>query len=326
MSTISVIIPAYNRQEVIRSTLNSLLDQTYPAKEIIVVDDGSKDDTAEVARSFGSLVTVVRQENAGPAAARNTGFRASTGEFIHYFDSDDIASSTKHEVQLGALQMSNADIAYSPWIKGIISDGIFTSGGIELQARGIPKHEELLRALLTHWSIVPQACLFRRSIIDRVNGFPEDLFCGEDQMMFLRCLIAGAKVVHTPDAHLLYRTNNAGKITDPTKGKALQVTEWARFLAMARSDCLAHGIDPSIWMGYRRRVWESLDDLKRYEVENADLIKQLNEALSIAHFTFLYGLVRAFDRKIRGIKSRLFGFREHPYFYAKRIPREARLL
>ena len=91
MSGISVIIPAYNHEELLPQTLESLLRQTFPAEEIIVVDDGSTDRTADVAESFGEPIRVIRQENSGPAAARNRGFHESQGEFIHFFDSDDLA-------------------------------------------------------------------------------------------------------------------------------------------------------------------------------------------------------------------------------------------
>ena len=136
LADISVIIPAYNRAELIRETLRSLLNQTVSAKEIIVVDDGSTDGTAEaVEREFSVFreqfsashkpssvvkpsLRVIRQQNAGPGAARNRGLAEATGEFIHFFDSDDIASPNKHEEQLKALLEIGADIAYGPWVKG----------------------------------------------------------------------------------------------------------------------------------------------------------------------------------------------------------------
>ena len=80
--SVSVIIPAYNRESLLPQTLRSLLAQTLPAVEIIVVDDGSTDRTGAVAESFGEPVRVIHQENSGPAAARNRGFLDSRGEFI----------------------------------------------------------------------------------------------------------------------------------------------------------------------------------------------------------------------------------------------------
>ena len=312
--SISVIIPAYNRAELIGETLRSLLNQTVPAKEIIVVDDGSTDGTGEaVEREFSVFreqfsashkpssvvkpsLRVIRQQNAGPGEARNRGLAEATGEFIHFFDSDDIASPNKHEVQLKALLETGADIAYGPWVKGRFGNlttedtenteeeavlrlgkpsgaafsnpstselardsikssparcasapaygfsgfrfqvsGFFAEGPI-LQARGLPKGD-LIKALLTNWSTVPHACLFRRSILEKVGGFPEDIWVGEDQLLFLRCLLAGAKVVHTPETLVFYRLgNDPGKLTATGAAQKRHARDWARFLVKANEE------------------------------------------------------------------------------------------
>ena len=325
-SSISVVIPAYNRAELIGETLRSLLNQTVPAAEIVVVDDGSTDSTAEVVESefaafsrqfaanqpsaIGHLplprLRLIRQENAGPGAARNRGLAESTGEFIHFFDSDDIAAPNKQEVQLRALQESGADIALGPWIKGRIDEetaggrrsetgdrrrvarqptdkrprderleaavksgelsvasgaagdcGVsvnrrfgdsglkhgsaeqlkhrFDAVGPVLQAKGLPEGD-WVKALLTDWSIVPQACLFRRSILERVGGFPEDIWVGEDQLMFLRCLLAGAEVVHTPGTLTYYRAGGEGKLTSVGEAQRRHARDYSRFLVRAHEE------------------------------------------------------------------------------------------
>ena len=285
-ANISVIIPAYNRAGLIGETLRSLLNQTVPAKEIIVVDDGSTDGTGEaVEREFSVFreqfsgnsksniqnptLKILRQANAGPGAARNRGLSEATGEFIHFFDSDDIAAPNKHEVQLRALLETGADIAYGPWVKGrfvenelprtdcgeLIADGAgstnaldprpstldsgprnFVPEGPVHQARGLP-HGDLLRALLTNWSIVPHACLFRRSILEKAGGFPEDIWVGEDQLLFLRCLLAGAKVVHTPETMVFYRLgNDPGKLTATGAAQKRHARDLAKFLVKANEE------------------------------------------------------------------------------------------
>ena len=406
LADFSVIIPAYNRAELIGETLRTLLNQTVQAKEIIVVDDGSTDGTAEAAeREFlvfreqfsgnsksniqHPTFKILRQQNAGPGAARNRGLSEATGQFIHFFDSDDIAAPNKHEVQLRVLLETGADIAYGPWVKGHFApveklkdflttierqggreneqpkvgpkgEGVgttesndtdthgyqknqhgnapgtcagdafsnpspselardskntsptrrasgpgeealraddmgsesaggnqladskeflvgqsqaglqmdiqkdptiraandpsasgeysssvlirdirgskyslplnFVPEGPVLQARGLPKGD-LVRALLTNWSVVPHACLFRRSILDKAGGFPEDIWVGEDQLLFLRCLLAGAKVVHTPETMVFYRLgNDPGKLTATGAAQNRHARDWARFL------------------------------------------------------------------------------------------------
>lgn len=314
MSGISVIIPAYNREELLPQTLESLLRQTFPAEEIIVVDDGSTDRTAAVAESFGKPVQVIHQENSGPSAARNRGFLESQGEFIHFFDSDDLALPNKHEIQVEALQKSGADIAYGPWMKGRISDSSFVPENQVLQQGGLPK-DNLIKALLTNWSIVPHACLFRRAIVEKIGGFPEELFVAEDQLMFSRCLLAGASVVHSPNTLELYRTNDPGKITAPNAtARSKHAREWARFLLMARDECLSHGIDPKSWFGFRCRAWHASNDLKKLSLDCSDLIESLTNLYDQSNPSLGYAFNRMFQQKRDGLLQRLTSGRAHPYF------------
>lgn len=319
---ISVVIPAYNRANLLPMTLRSLLAQSVQAREIIVVDDGSTDNTVEVAESFGAPVRVIRQANAGPAAARNRGFRESTGEFIHFFDSDDVALPNKHEAQLRALEESGADIAYSPWVKGSFTTDGFVPENAVLQQRGLPDGD-LVKALLTNWSVVPHACLFRRGIVEKVGGFPEHLFGTEDQMMFLNCLLAGAKVIHSPGTLELYRTDNAGKITDPETGKARHLREWARFLVDAARCCAEHGVDATRWFGFRRRVWEAREDIEGLKTSDSDEIAhELERLLGGRSRSFVYCIERWVQRKRLGLFARLGLGRAHPCFKAGRMDPE----
>ena len=101
---VSVIMPAYNARPYIEQAIRSVLDQDYAQIELIVVDDGSNDGTPELAEQFGNRVKVLRQKNAGPAAARNRGFAASQGEFIAFLDADDVWLAGKASMQVRYLQ------------------------------------------------------------------------------------------------------------------------------------------------------------------------------------------------------------------------------
>lgn len=102
-SDVSVVIPTYNRARWLPACVESVLGQTAPPREVIVVDDGSTDDTEAVCRGFPAPVRYVRQENAGVSAARNTGVSASRGSLVAFLDSDDVWFPRKLEVQLEAL-------------------------------------------------------------------------------------------------------------------------------------------------------------------------------------------------------------------------------
>ena len=337
-SGISVIIPAYNRAALIGQTLRSLLNQTLPADEIIVVDDGSTDSTAEAAEAEFSVFSrqlagkaripefkVIRQENAGPGAARNRGFAESKREFIHFFDSDDIAAPNKHEVQVRALQESGADIAYGPWVKGRIAvveklqsekaDTLkpatshpspvtwhFVPEGHVLQQKGLPEGN-LVKELLTRWSIVPQACMFRRSIVEKSGGFPDDMFIAEDQLMFLRCLLGGAQVIHTPETIAFYRLGDAGKLTESATASSRRVTDWLLFLQRGALECHANGIDPRRWLGFDRRLWAALRLMPSRSSGERGPVRRI-----------LYPLLSTLDRWCGGLKMRLKGDRQNASF------------
>lgn len=307
--SLSVIIPAYNRAQLISETLRSLLMQTKPADEIIVVDDGSTDNTIAVSESFGAPVRVIRQTNRGPSAARNAGIRASHGEFIHFFDSDDLAACNKHAVQLAALKASGADIAIGPWVQGWFSQSRFSASNHVLQQRGLPTGNDLVKELLSTWSFVPHSALFRRSIVEKVGGFPEDLFCAEDQFLFLACLLAGARVVHTPETIEFYRLGDSGKITENSDWAMRRMREWGRFLIKARRASLKHGIEPLRWFGYRYRLWEAQQDLNKAEQPDVEWKTTLRDLAPTGTAAAMCRYGRYIGRWRGGLQQRMTGGR-----------------
>lgn len=314
-SGISVVIPAYNRAGLIGLTLESLLKQTLPAEEILVVDDGSTDRTVEVAEGFGGPVRVIEQANAGPGAARNRGFEESKGEFIHFFDSDDIAVVNKHEVQRKALEESGGDIAYGPWIKGRFAGRTFHAEGPVMQQGGLPEGS-LIQALLENWSTVPHACLFRRSLVEKAGGFPEDMRIAEDQMMFLNCLLAGAKVVHSPGTLELYRNDNADKLTANSDAERRRVVDWAKFLDRALREVESAGHSPLKWIPFRRRYWQAMEDLRNYRDADAEELRgSMAERLGTgAMGALIYKMDQWMGRKTSGLKERTVGHRHGAVF------------
>lgn len=318
-ASLSVIIPAYNREDLIGKTLLSLLNQSLPADEIIVVDDGSSDSTAEIAeaefasfaRNFSGksklpVFKLICQQNAGPAAARNRGFAESTGDFIHFFDSDDIALPNKHESQLRALRKTGADIAIGPWQKGSFDGTTFRPFHHVLQQRGLP-NGSLLKALLNEWSLVPHCGLFTRHIVERAGGFPEDCFGVEDTFFLLSCFLAGARCTHTPDTLELYRIGNP-KITKAADLGERHLREWAQVLLKMRTICLSSGLEPARWFGFRERCWRAIRDLERFGTVDSVLLQGLQD---VANGTpdFVYYGTALIRRWSGGLKQRIVGDR-----------------
>ncbi|QVL52051.1 MAG: glycosyltransferase family 2 protein [Cyanobium sp. M30B3] len=314
---LSVVIPAYNRTTLLAITLRSLLAQERVADEILVVDDGSTDGTAEVAAAFGPPVRVIRQVNQGPGAARNRGLAEAKGEFIHFFDSDDLALPNLHRIQLEALERSNADVAYSPWVKARLDPlhGVHPTNHM-LQAGGLPPGS-LARALLTNWSTVPMVWLLRRRLAEGVGGFPTNLLCGEDQLFFLGLLLANARVVHTPETLVLYRDEPLPKLSTASTPEAQQrrSRDWGFTLVMARRMCQAKGVDPAAWFGFRRRALIALQDMRASGDSSAALQEDLTDILNAFPLPpALYQLSRMLQQKGEGLTARLFNRRAHRCF------------
>lgn len=188
--TVSVVIPAYNAAATIGAALKALSIQDYPHPiEIIVVDDGSSDATADVVARYSS-VRYVRQENAGPAAARNHGARISTGEFICFTDSDCVPHANWVSGLLSGF--SSPDIAVTAGSYGIANPGSLLASGIhaEILFRHAVLMPEFPRAFGSY-----NFCI-RRSMFEQVGGFQETYrrASGEDNDLSYKVVKAGGRI------------------------------------------------------------------------------------------------------------------------------------
>ena len=224
MVKVSVIVPSYNRAALVGHTIENMLRQTLSPHEIIVVDDGSTDESVDVIRGFGDRVTLIQQSNQGPGVARNAGLKVATGEFIQFMDSDDLASLNKLEVQANALMEQQADIVYGPWAKVWITDDCIRPENVVLQQKALPPHHHPLHWFLTTWSMVFQQCLVRRSALEKAGGYREDMKLYEDGELFVRLLLSDARLIHESESLTLYRLDDHGKLT--ASGQQQQQRLW----------------------------------------------------------------------------------------------------
>jgi glycosyltransferase involved in cell wall biosynthesis len=179
---VSVVIPAYNRANVLPRAINSVLAQTYKDFEIIVVDDCSKDNTGEVMKQFSDprIRYIKHERNKGGNAARNTGIKASEGEFVAFLDSDDEWLPIKLEKQLPAFTKSNVGLVYSGFI--------FIEESVATQRRYLVNKTEDFRQdlLVTNFVGTASVAVVRKVLLNRINGFDETLRSCQDWDLYLR--------------------------------------------------------------------------------------------------------------------------------------------
>jgi glycosyltransferase involved in cell wall biosynthesis len=177
---ISVIIPAYNAEQHIRTAIESCLAQTYAPFEIIVIDDGSTDGTAAVAESFPAPVRVIRMaENGGVSVARNRGVQASTGDWIGFLDADDWFLPNKLELQRRcANEHENSVLIYTGW-------RIIEVNGVETPGRFRPP-EALFPMLRFRCNLHISTVVLRRDAFDSVGGFNPARRVVEDWDLWLK--------------------------------------------------------------------------------------------------------------------------------------------
>lgn len=218
MNTCSVIIPAYNSEKTIEKTIQSVLSQDYDDIEIIVVNDGSTDNTEAVVKKF-EQVKYYYQQNAGVSFARNLGLEKSTGNYIQYLDADDLLAPQKIKIQIEALQNSNADVAYGDWIKFTEDDSVYKE--LKTVKRSMKKRPEI--ELLTDFWVPLAGLLYTRNIVDKIGDWNTALPIIQDARYALDAAIHGAKFVYTEGNMAYYRVHNSGSLS--TLSRVLFMTD-----------------------------------------------------------------------------------------------------
>jgi glycosyltransferase involved in cell wall biosynthesis len=211
---VSILIPAYKAAEWLTYSLESAIAQTWPRKEIIVVDDGSPDDTLAVARRYeSSMVKVVTQRNQGAAAARNTAFSLSSGDYIQWLDADDLIVPEKVASQLAALSgCSKRIVASGPWAAFLYrsrrADFVPTALWCDLSPL-----EWLLRKMELNLHMQTATWLVSREVTAAAGPWNTQLLGDDDGEYFCRVLLQSERVKFVPEARVLYRDSGATSLS-----------------------------------------------------------------------------------------------------------------
>jgi len=195
---VSVIIPTYNRAWILRGAVDSVLAQDFGDFELIVVDDGSSDDTREILDTYQKRVIVLRQPNRGVSAARNRGIAASSGQLIAFLDSDDLWLPTKLSLQVDFFNAHPDAVACQ-------TEEIWIRNGVRVNPK--KRHHKfggmIFEQSLSLCLVSPSAVMIRKTLFDVVGRFDETLPACEDYDLWLR--VSCRYPVHLIDTPLIIK-------------------------------------------------------------------------------------------------------------------------
>src|SRR6266487_143442 len=228
---VSILIPAYNAEPWIGDTIRSALAQTWPRKEIIVVDDGSRDRTPSIARQFASKnVCVVTQENHGAAAARNCAFALSQGEFIQWLDADDLLAPGKIAKQVEASDRYGSErmLFSSAWghFYYRIDKANFASTSLWCDLSPV---EWLIRKIGQNLHMPPATWLVLRELTEAAGPWDTRLSLDDDGEYFCRVILASDAIRFVPNAKVYYRASVSGSLSSKDESDKKLVSQ---FLSM----------------------------------------------------------------------------------------------
>ena len=220
--TVTIVLPAYNASEYLAQTLNSVLSQTYQDFELLVIDDGSTDNTRDIVGEFcqrDSRIRLISQENQGVSVARNSGIKMARGEYSAFLDSDDLwvpdklAKHVEHLTANPKLGLSFARVEF------ITFDGKSTGKYsnprmVDISAKDL--YEE-------NAAVTPSNAVISRAALEQVGGFDGELSGAADAELFLRLKCHGWEVEGINEVLVLYRTSLGGMSSQLYKRRTLRL-------------------------------------------------------------------------------------------------------
>jgi glycosyltransferase involved in cell wall biosynthesis len=292
---ISVVIPSYQSARWLPAAVASVHAQPVAVREVIVVDDGSQDDTAAVAASLPGI-QYVRQQNAGPAAARNTGIERAQGEWVAFLDADDTWTPDRLSDQLATLARHPSLVLLASDMCEVLPDGRVLTPSV-LAKHGLLAGFQALdgkpvpgaaRRLLEKNFIPTGTVLVRREALDAAGRFPAHIRWGEDLALWTR-IAAHGDITCLPKVHML-RLQHGANATAATRAMLVDLVQVAREVAAwGREPLAAQGLDVD------ELIARACNDLGYFHFDRGEF--------ALARAAFAEGLV--VRRNWRGLKYRL---------------------
>ena len=221
---VSICMPAYNADKYIGETINSIVDQTYKNWELIIVNDGSTDNTInEIDKFIDTRIKCYTQKNKGQCAAANTAYSYSKGKLIKFMDADDKISPSFIENQVNCIRTNEDVIAFASWGR-FYNDDIKTfkieAGTIKVN---MPPFEWLIQSMTgKHVMLQCSLWLIPRSILDQSGLWDESLSLINDFEFFIRVLLKAKEIRYTENAILYYRSGISGSLSSSKSREAVE--------------------------------------------------------------------------------------------------------
>lgn len=288
-SKVSIIIPAYNASEYINDCLDSCIKQNHYNVEIIVIDDGSTDNTGDIVKSYSDRrIKYIYKENGGSASARNSGIRNSSGDYIIFLDSDDLILPERITVHLESLKNKEKIITYSDfrYIKNHNNDNEY-------------KHKfkfysgDVLDKIL-YKNFIPTNCAtYPRSFINDIGIFNEEIRNCEDTEFLIRAFLAGYKVEYLDKVLAYYRLHEGSK----SKEKVKNYSNYIKILRLFENK-----IEKKL---LNRAIAYNECNIGRYLIKSGDVeggIGYIKKSVKYFPPNIYLGLIFIFISKVFGIK------------------------
>jgi glycosyltransferase involved in cell wall biosynthesis len=267
---VSVIMPLYNAEKHVAEAIQSVIDQTYPCWELIIVNDGSTDNSLAVARQFESdKIKVYSQENRGASAARNYGYSFAKGEYIKFFDCDDILSTNMLEVQVARLINNKNCVASSLW-------GRFYNNNLntfKLSPEDCWQDMNAIDWIQSSWRRAqpmsqPGMFLIPRQVLEKSGLWDEKLSLIDDFEFFTRVILASDGIKFSKEACLYYRSGLQNTLSGQKSRKAVESAFLS--LTLGTEKLLEYDHSPlsklccaNMWQAFVYEFYYSQQDLAR---------------------------------------------------------------
>ncbi|GJD23895.1 probable glycosyl transferase [Rivularia sp. IAM M-261] len=269
---VSIIIPCYNASQWIAEAIVSCLWQTYPNIEIIIIDDGSRDNSLEIIKSYAQQYKNIiwrRIPHTGGNHARNVGLSLSKGEYIQFLDADDYILPEKIKHQVDFLESTGADVVYGDWRHQYHhNNGSYTLGDIKVTGQ----QPDILESLLGTWWVAVAALLYKHQAIK--CKWDETLNAAQDRDFFISVVMGGAIAMYQPGCYSIYR--RYGNVTVSTASRPHWIMGHCLVLEKVEHK-LVH--NNRLTNNYRRALAAGYFEMARYALsEDYSLYLKLLEA------------------------------------------------